>query len=61
MAALLLYESDRQARKRGGLTPRGTLREALRAAREVMRGHKLRTFLTLAGVVISTSTSRSYP
>lgn len=42
--------------KRTGLTLWGTGREAFRVALEAMRSHKLRSFLTLLGVVIATTT-----
>ena len=56
MAALLLDQPDARRRTPDGLTRWGTLREAFRAAIDAMRSHKLRSFLTLLGVVIATST-----
>jgi putative ABC transport system permease protein len=44
------------AARPSGLSVWGTAREALRAAVETLRGHKLRSFLTLLGVVIATTT-----
>jgi putative ABC transport system permease protein len=41
---------------RTGLSLWGTAREGLRAAMEALRSHKLRSFLTLLGVVIATAT-----
>ena len=43
-------------RKLSGLSVWATAREALRAALEALRSHKLRSFLTLLGVVIATTT-----
>jgi len=42
--------------RRAGLSVWGTAREGFRAAIEALRSHKLRSFLTLLGVVIATTT-----
>jgi putative ABC transport system permease protein len=48
--------SQERARKEGGITIWVTAREAFWIALEALRSHKLRSFLTLLGVVIATTT-----
>jgi putative ABC transport system permease protein len=48
--------SPERARKEGGVTIWVTAREAFWIALEALRSHKLRSFLTLLGVVIATTT-----
>ncbi len=47
---------EKQARKQQGVTAWVTAREAFWIAIEALRSHKLRSFLTLLGVVIATTT-----
>ena len=51
-----LAPPERASRKRRGITLWVTAREAFWIALEALRSHKLRSFLTLLGVVIATTT-----